>query len=251
LPTVPRIGITWGPDRGADGEPFDTPDAYVRAVERAGGDAVLLESSPSRVASQLEGLGGVLLSGGQDVAPEWYGGERTAAVQPANEARDAFEVAVAKAARERGLPLLGICRGLQIANVAFGGTLIEDLPPAGRGDVLDHRGRASDGHERTGIDPEHVVLLEPGTLLARVLGLERVATNSLHHQGARVMPSDLREAGMTRDGVIEALEATFAHPFFVLVQWHPELLDDDASQRLFAAFVEAAGVANSARLEAT
>ena len=239
--TAPRIGVTWGAGRDASGEPFDTPEAYVRALERAGATTVLLANDAATLETQLEGLGGVVITGGQDVAPDRYGGRRLPSVQPSDDARDAFEACLVEAARDRKLPLLGICRGLQIANVALGGTLVEDIGTTYGGLALAHRRPGASDAERHGIDVSHVVTLEPGTRLASVLGVERLPTNTIHHQSAREIPSGLREAAMTADGVIEALEATFDHPFFILVQWHPELLEDDVvSARLFAAFVAAA-----------
>ncbi len=126
-----------------------------------------------------------------------------------------------RAARARGIPLLGICRGLQVANVAFGGTLFEHI----------------EGHR----DTAHPVTFAPGALRT-LLGVETAQTNSLHHQAVRAPAPGLLVAARAPDGTVEALEADFTHPFFYAVQWHPELLpaDDPVAARLFAAFVSAA-----------
>jgi putative glutamine amidotransferase len=140
------------------------------------------------------------------------------------------------------MPLLGICRGLQIANVALGGTLVEDLREemAGRY-TLEHRQTTDLGMDRAEHAPGHDVSLAPGSRLATLLGTTSFLANSMHHQGVRDVASGLAIVGATPDGVIEAAEATFVHPFFFAVQWHPEeLLDDAVTKALFEGLVAAA-----------
>jgi putative glutamine amidotransferase len=213
----PLIGVTHSLDRKRNGEIIDEPKAYVAALERAGAQAEPLENDLTRLDEYLARLDGVVLSGGLDVAPERYGGSRDESVDPPNGARDEFEIALVRAARERGVPVFAICRGLQIANVAFGGTLFEDIP--------NHR------------DVSHGVQVASGSLLRDLAG-EQPLTNSYHHQSARAVAPDLVAVAHAEDGTIEALEARFDHPFFLAVQWHPELLAaDPVSQRLFERFV--------------
>jgi putative glutamine amidotransferase len=140
------------------------------------------------------------------------------------------------------VPALFVCRGLQVLNVALGGTLVEDLPSelASRY-TLQHQQVREDGRERTEVAPEHVVAVEAGSALARLLGTTSFATNSMHHQAVRAVAPGLRAVARTPDGVIEALDAEFEHPFFFAVQWHPEeLLEDPVSRKLFGGLASAA-----------
>ncbi len=141
----------------------------------------------------------------------------------------------------------GICRGLQIANVAFGGTLIEDLvetlvPPS----PIDHRQTNDAGIARSDYAPGHVVTIASGTAFARLIGRESFSANSMHHQAIRALGDGLAAVARTSDGVIEAAEATFPHRFFYAVQWHPEELDDAVTAALFGGLVAAA---HDARME--
>jgi len=143
--------------------------------------------------------------------------------------RDAFEIALVRATRQRGIPTLCICRGLQIANVAFGGTLIEDIgDELGERAIIDH------------LHGWHEVTVEAGSALAHVAGALTFETNSRHHQAVRKPGVGLTIAARSDDGIIEALDATFAHSFFVAVQWHPEDLDGDVSRGLFEGLIAAA-----------
>lgn len=202
-----------------------------------------LENDLRRLDGYLERLDGIVVSGGLDVDPALYGGSRDATVDPPNASRDAFEIALIRGARVRNIPVLGICRGLQAINVAFGGTLIEDLP--------GHRARREDGAERFGYLKGHTVTFEGGKLRS-LLEAGSAPTNSLHHQAVRAVASELAAVARTPDGVVEALEARFEHPFFFAVQWHPELLPaaDPLSRRLFVGLVSAArGVLDRAQDE--
>jgi putative glutamine amidotransferase len=140
------------------------------------------------------------------------------------------------------MPTLGICRGLQIANVAFGGTLIEDVREEyGERYVIEHRQTKEGGLDRTEHAPGHLVTVDPHSRLATLLGTTTLPANSMHHQAVRTIADGLTVVGRTSDGTIEAAEATFAHPFFFAVQWHPEeLLEDRATSALFGGLVRAA-----------
>jgi len=237
----PRIGITYTYEPGEAGHPNDNVREYVVSVEAAGGEAVLLRNEIAGLEESLAKIDGLILGGGADVDPRHYGAAREEKTKPASEARDDFDLALVHAARERGIPTLCVCRGLQVANVAFGGTLIQDL--ASEMDeryTLHHRQVKEDGEERTTAVVEHAVAVDPDSALAKLLGATRFPTNSMHHQAVKDVAPSLRSVARTPDGMVEALDADFEHPFFYAVQWHPEELHDDPiSAKLFGGLVEA------------
>jgi len=191
--------------------------AYVRRLVRAGGMPLVLSPvlEPGRADEVLSDMDGLLLSG---VEPE----------------RDAFELALFAAARGRGLPVLAICRGLQLVNVASGGTLWQDLPSERPGAVTHQQ--AEPRSVRT-----HDVRLQPGSRTATCLGVDALRANSMHHQAVRDLGDGLVAAGWAADGVIEALEARDGAAWLVGVQWHPEdLADGGPDDGLFREFVAAA-----------
>ena len=202
---------------------------YVDAVREGGGRAVLLPPD-STDADVLDRLDGLILIGGADVGPANYGAEPHPTVDAPRVERDAGELLLCRAAMERDMPLLGICRGMQVMAVAHGGSLIQDLPDAGFG--LVHR-------ERPGTFTEHPVTLAEGSRIAGIYGAEQIQTNSSHHQGV-ADPGTLSATGWTDDGLVEVLEAPEAR-FAVGVQWHPEHPDRRiAEMPLFRAFIDAA-----------
>jgi putative glutamine amidotransferase len=185
----------------------------------------------------------VELTGGIDVDPAAYRAPASEFVTETEAERDVFEIDVLRAARERGLPVLCICRGLQIANVAFGGTLIADVPHhLGPAATLSHDVGEPNQHDGWRIVREHVIDIEPESALARIAGTTRLATNAAHHQAVDRCAGDLRIVARTPDGIVEALEARFDAPFWLAVQWHPEstYATDDASRAIFTTFVDAA-----------
>ncbi len=206
------------------------PLAYVRQVREAGGLPVVLppfppDPAPDEVALLLDRLDGLLLSGGADVDPTRYGGATSPAVQAPRPDRDGTELSFARAAVERDLPLLGVCRGMQVMAVAAGGRLEAHLP--------DRIG--TDLHAPgPGVYGSHGVGISAGSRLAGVLG-ERVEVPTYHHQGVLEHPG-LTPVAWADDGVLEAVEDPGAR-FRVGVQWHPEVGSDP---RLFQALVEAA-----------
>lgn len=232
---MPKIGIT-----STAGDPGA---AYVRAVERAGGEAVLLSNAVSELEERLATLDGVVVSGGVDVDPTRYGGRSEHSRCERDEysaERDGFEIALVRATRVRDVPTLCICRGLQIANVAFGGTLVEDLrDELGVRYTIEHRQTYDSGLERYDYADGHTVTVLPASAFARLVRATACATNSMHHQAVRDVGEGLVAVGRTNDGVIEVLDATFPHRFFVAVQWHPEELDDATSSALFGGLVAA------------
>lgn len=210
------------------------PLAYVEAIERAGGRAVLVPPSEHGVDEVLDGLDGVIFSGGADVNPEHYGQEPHPETDEPQHHRDLGELALMHAAMERDLPMLAICRGFQLLNVARGGSLIQHLPEA-----LGH-----DDHKQVpGVFSEHPVEVREGTRLAGLLGT-RPDVPSHHHQAVGQLGEGLVDSAWAADGTLEAVEDP-NKPFVVGVQWHPEAGEDQA---LFDALVSEARAHRAVRL---
>lgn len=235
------VGITSPPARtrspvlGVERALTTLDRSYIEAVARAGGAAVVLPiQDPACAADVIGRVDAVVLSGGGDVAPERYGATPHPAVGGVHEERDAWEVAVIAAARAGGRPVLAICRGLQVLNVALGGTLIQHLP--------EHQAGAGDPHflpDRFDVASHHVEVLA-GSRLAKVLDRERVAVNTLHHQAIDRVADGLVVSACDQHGIIEAVE--ISDEPVLGVQWHPELIADaPPHDRLFAWVVEEAG----------
>ncbi len=210
---------------------------YVNAVYDAGGLPLILPVLPDE-ADQLMGLlDGVILSGGGDIHPARFDRPTHPLTDGISEERDDLELRMFDAARERSMPILGICRGLQLINVAMGGTLIQDIPDE-RPASSQHR-QHLDGLARD--DVSHPVDLLEGSRLAAIYGATRIMANSYHHQAVDDLAGGLVVTGRAEDGTIESLE-TPGDPFLVAVQWHPETLYRRHTQhaQVFAAFIEAA-----------
>jgi putative glutamine amidotransferase len=192
-------------------------------------------------ARALDGMDGLLLTGGEDIDPTWYGESASPKLDPPSRERDLFELALFAVARQRELPILGVCRGIQLINVALGGTLFQDLPSDRRGNV-DHR---PDGpRDRR----SHDVRLTPQSRAAQALGAELVRVNSSHHQGIKELAKGLIPSGRTADDLIEAVESPPGSPWLLAVQWHPEEMHADLQapdQGLFGALVQAADAAEN------
>ena len=231
-----RIGIT-GRLRDINGQRHAGVNAaYVSAVAAAGGlPLVLPPAVPASSAGQLaEALDGLLISGGADIDPVRYGATPHPKLGPLEPDRDAFEFAMLDAARARGLPVLAICRGMQVVNVALGGTLWQDLPTERPGGV-HHDGTWA----RTA--RVHAIEVVAGSALARSVGAGPVTVNSFHHQGVRRLAPGLAPTATAPDGLIEGFESADG-PWLVGVQWHPEAFHaetDSPDSRLFQAFVRA------------
>ena len=207
---------------------------YLHATEAAGGLPVVVPPlGPAAVAPMLDQCSGLLLSGGPDLGPDSYGERAHGQTGPCEPHLDSFELALAQMADARGLPIFAICRGMQLLNVARGGTLHQHLPDV-VGDAVTHR------QEEPGEKPTHWVRLEPGSRVAAILGRSRTKVNSFHHQAIGRLADGLTATGWASDGTIEAVEAT-DRDFVVGVQWHAECLVSRREQAgLFAAFVAAA-----------
>ena len=232
----PVIGLTTYLERAKTGV-WDVPAAflpkvYFEAVTRAGGIAVLLPPQPvdAEVADRvLDSLDGLIITGGKDVDPARYGQEPHATTDEPRPDRDAWEDALLTAAIHRGLPFLGICRGLQVLNVSLGGTLHQHLP-----DVIGST-RYNAGYGRFS---ENAVEVHAGTVTGDLLDdAAALAVHSYHHQAVDELADGLVVSARSDDGTIQAVELA-AVPFGVAVQWHPEENADDL--RLFAGLVEAA-----------
>jgi len=198
------------------------PAAYADAVTAAGGLPVIAPpvADPDDVACLLDVADGVLLTGGYDLSARTFGKTNHPKTRPMTRRRQAFELALARAALERRTPLFAICLGIQVLNVAAGGTLIQHLPDA-VGEAVQHRAR--------GVPDAHTVVLEPGSLAARLTGATRLSVNSTHHQAVGRLGAGLVVSGRCEaDGVIEAIEADDGRRFVLGVQWHPERLTDRA-----------------------
>ncbi|CAB4928512.1 unannotated protein [freshwater metagenome] len=239
--TTPRpvVGVTCAHETIRHGEswqqPADfVPASYVAAIQRAGGRAVLLPVDPVDAAHPeevLAGLHGLILTGGVDLAPASYGAAPHPATSGETPERDRFEMALAVAAQDRDLPLLAICRGMQIVAAAGGGTLLQHLP-----EVLgteEHRRIPGTLDERNA----HGVDLTPGSLAARAVGAETASVRSHHHQALDRLPAGWRVTGRaTGDALTEAIERD-DRAFCLGVQWHPE---GDARSAVISALVDAA-----------
>jgi putative glutamine amidotransferase len=229
----PLIGITIGYSKHP--EFFTLRDDYVRAVEKAGGLPVVLAPGwPADAAELLSKLDGLLLTGGADMDPVLYGQEAHETVTRVIPERDAFEIALCREALRRDQPLLAICRGHQVLNIATGGTLIQDIPSEVSG-AFDH------DPDRERWETAHEVRILPRTRLREILGAETIAVNSFHHQAVRDLGEGLVvSAASTVDGVIEGIEAP-GRRLAVGVQWHPEAFWDRPPdfQPLFEALVKA------------
>jgi gamma-glutamyl-gamma-aminobutyrate hydrolase PuuD len=187
-----------------------THASYVRAVEKAGGLPVVIpELEPEQVDALLDRLDGVVLVGGPDVDPSHYGEDRLGTTIPAEPSRDAFDLALARRCVERDHPLLAICRGIQILNVALGGSLVQHVP--------EHMALDRWNEDR------HPVDLAPDSAIASIVGACRIGTNSLHHQTLDRLGSAVQVVGTADDGTPEAIQIDGA-PHVIGVQWHPELL---------------------------
>ncbi len=241
--SAPRIALGAVVRQWDGGERTGLNSAYVRSVLAAGGVPLMLSPlmGPSFAARALDGVDGLVLTGGEDMDPAWYQAAPHPMANPPSRERDLFELALFATARQRELPILGICRGIQVINVALGGTLWQDLPSERPGPV-DHYPEVARS-ERT-----HAVRLEPATITAAALGATEIRVNSFHHQAIRDLAPKLVATGWSDDGLIEAVEGAPGQPWLLAVQWHPEEMQAEIrspDRGLFRALVERAAMAAS------
>lgn len=214
-----------------------SPKTYPTALIKAGAIPVLIPTNltPDTYPELLARLDGIVFTGGGDIDIAYFQGEPHPEIYGIDEERDRQELTLVRMAVETGLPILGICRGIQVINVALGGTLythiLDQLP-----DALEHSCFPANPPDY----PAHEVTLAAGTKLAGIFQAEKLQVNSLHHQGVDQLAPGLVPAATAPDGLLEACELP-DHPFAVAVQWHPEWMpDDEKMQQLFRAFVTAA-----------
>jgi gamma-glutamyl-gamma-aminobutyrate hydrolase PuuD len=208
---------------------------YTDSVLRAGGLPVVLPPLPAAdVPALVDRLDGLVFSGGGDIEPWRYGEESHETIRRTNAGRDEFELALACEARERRLPVLAICRGIQIFNVAYGGTLFQDIPSMiGSKDHMMESQAVFNGH--------HPITIESGSMLAKATGATELMVNSVHHQAIKDLAPVFRPVAWAADGVIEGIQHEDDEWPLLAVQWHPEFLDDNgdkASRRLFESLVD-------------
>lgn len=236
MPTQPRprilVSFSRTLLRAAPGSPYHPHRrAYLRAVQAAGGEPLPAGPGDERLAGEVDG---VLLTGGGDVHPRYYGQEVRARLRSVDERRDRMERELALRALEGGLPLLAVCRGIQILGVALGAPLIQQLEGP-----LPHELPGVGAADRERLRrPLHAVRLERGSRVRELLGTGELTVNSAHHQAVARVPRGARPAAWAPDGVLEALEVP-DHPFLVGVQWHPEWMPGRAGAALFDALLQA------------
>ncbi len=205
---------------------------YAGAIEAAGGLPLALPHAPALAEETLDLIDALVITGGNfDVDPAMYGDASRHQTVTLKEGRTEAEFALVRGALARNMPILGICGGQQLLAVALGGTLIQHIPDA-IANALEHE-QLNPRHE-----PGHDIAVVPGSLLHRIVGAERMAVNSAHHQAVRAAGPNALISATAPDGVVEAIEST-AHPFALGVQWHPEFLIDQGDAKIFAAFLAA------------
>ena len=232
----PLIGITTRNEKDSDGHPLTAlQHSYINAIVRAGGLPILIPSifSEEDFLDLYSRLSGILFSGGGDVSLEYFSGLDHPRIGEVDDKRDLTEIRLMRAAVNDGKPILGICRGAQVMNIALGGTLYTHIPAQLKG-ALDHD---YPGNLRRVL--VHPVNVDESSRSAEIFGETLLNVNSLHHQGLKDIAPGLRVAGCAPDGLVEVVEIP-DHPYAIAVQWHPEWLTDQPSmQRLFKSFVDA------------
>ena len=207
---------------------------YCSAVTRAGGLPILLPHEPEQAEHYLSLIDGLIVTGGAfDVDPALFGASSRHATVTTKDRRTAFELAVTRGALAADKPVLGICGGQQLLNVALGGTLVQHIPDEVATPLAHEQPNPRN-------EPGHTVRIEPGTLLHRITGGGEIAVNSAHHQAVKAVGAEIVIDAMAPDGVIEGIEAP-GRRFCLGVQWHPEFGITEADDRIFRAFIEAAG----------
>ena len=235
---APLIGVSTSISVGKYPERAYVNTAYLRAIQQAGGIPLLLPPplDPDPLAVLWQRLDGLVLTGGDDIDPARFGEAPHPRTTGVSESHDTLEIALVHRALEDDVPLFAICRGLQVVNVALGGSLYQD--------IADQTGSAIEHSQKERRDqPTHAVkVMGEGTRLGKILGALELNVNSMHHQAIKKLGKGLREVGWAPDGVIEAAELEDSQRFLVGVQWHPEELvgRDPAARNLFASVVDEA-----------
>ena len=225
----PLIALTSYPRNETDR--FDMPARYIESLQRAGSVAVIVTPVSSSIDSIIDNFDGFVLTGGGDVNPTHYAGKQHETIYGVNAERDQFELNLAKRLAQRSVPTMAICRGLQVLNVALGGTLVEHIPDD-YGQTVIHRSDDFDSEI-------HTVYLNRASKLAEAMGCTEFECASFHHQSIRDIAPGFSICATAADGVIEAVESA-NHPNIMAIQWHPEFTadNDPLQQGLFDTFVE-------------
>ncbi len=235
--TSPLIGITAGHSENKYGLPqIHLMRTYVDATIKAGGVPVIIPSELPEKGWRLlyEKLDGIIFSGGADIDPKIYKGEPHPTVHGLDHERDELEIALMRHSVEEKKPFLAICRGLQVLNIALGGTLYTHVS-----DQFNDQIQHATPREIDRSTPVHKIKIEEGCHLAKIVGLPILKVNSWHHQGVKDIPPQLKITARASDGLVEAMELP-DHPFSIAVQWHPEWMPEDESmQKIFIALIEA------------
>ena len=220
----PLIGLTSYPRDEQDR--FTIPARYIEAVERAKGIPAVMPPTTDNLDGLFEKYDGIVLTGGADVCPSEYGGRHHESVYGVNKERDKYELALARALAEQRMPTLAICRGIQVFNVALGGTLVEHIPNE-YGESISHRDENFD-------HVMHAISIDPSSRLASIVGATDISSPSFHHQSVRVPAPGFKVCAKSDDGVIEAIESD-EHPNIIAIQWHPEYVaeKDPIQQGIF------------------
>ncbi len=231
----PKIGLTLDaePPGGYSKLPwYALRENYCAAVEQAGGLPLLLPHEPDRAGDYLDLLDGIVVTGGAfDIDPALFGADSRHQTVTTKDRRTQFELALTRSAIARDLPVLGICGGQQLLNVALGGTLVQHIPDE-IADALAHE------QPNPRDQPGHVVRVTPGTLLARIVNATEIPVNSAHHQAVKSVVGTVVVNAVAPDGVIEGIEDT-SKRFCLGVQWHPEYSISPADPAIFSAFIAA------------
>ncbi len=236
-----RIGLTLDLETPDPAQPlvfsqlpwYGLRENYCAAVRRAGGLPLLLPHEPEQADDYLDGLDGLIVTGGDfDIDPALFGAASRHATVTTKDRRTAFELAITKAALARDLPVLGICGGAQLLQVVLGGSLIQHIPDEVPGALAHEQANPRD-------QPGHSVAVEPGTLLHRICGLSELTVNSAHHQAPKDPGPGVIVNARAPDGVIEGIEAP-EYRFCLGLQWHPEYSVSAGCEAVFTALVEAA-----------
>lgn len=230
------VAVTAGIRQDGDTSRVRLTAAYVTALENAGLVPVIIPplSDGRAAAAILDSVSGLVLTGGEDVDPARYGETPHLKIRSVNPARDATEAALIQEAKSRGTPVLAICRGIQILNVALGGTLVQDIASECDTNISHDDEGARDSRA-------HDITIEAGSRIARAMGTDNCSVNSFHHQSVKQVADGMRITARSPDGVIEGLESIGEDWWVMAVQWHPEEMTDSPEpwdRGLFRAFAQ-------------